>query len=213
MKTVLCYGDSLTWGTNPANGGQRHAFADRWPNVLQAGLGSGIEVVAEGMGGRTTAFDDHLADADRNGARLLPSALHTHRPVSVVILMLGTNDLKPAIAGDAESAMLGMRRCVEIVKGHSPRLPDFVPPKVLIVAPPHLVETPDPFFGALFAGGIAQSAKLAGYYSALATLLGCAFFDAGSVAKASPIDGIHLDAASTRAIGHALVEPVRALLA
>ncbi len=213
MKTVLCYGDSLTWGTDPANSGQRHAFADRWPNVLQAGLGAGVEVVAEGMGGRTTAFDDHLADADRNGARLLASAMHTHRPVSVVILMLGTNDLKPAVAGNAESTMLGMRRCVEIAQNHSPRLPDFVPPKVLIVAPPHLVETTDAFFGAMFAGGIAESKKLAGYYATLATMMGCAFFDAATVATASPIDGIHLDAAGTRAIGQALTPIVRGMLA
>lgn len=212
MKTVLCYGDSLTWGTNPANGGQRHAFADRWPNVLAAALGDEADVVAEGMGGRTTAFDDFLADADRNGARLLPSILHSHRPVHVAILALGTNDLKPATAGNAASAMLGMRRCVEIVKQHSPRLPNFVPPKVIIVAPPHIVETEDAFFTELFAGAIGESKKLAGHYKKLAGELGCAFFDAATVAKASPIDGIHLDAANTRAIGEALVGPVLAMM-
>lgn len=212
MKTVLCYGDSLTWGTNPETGGTRHGLLDRWPTVLAEGLGDEAEVVAEGMGGRTTAFDDHLADCDRNGARLLPSILHTHRPVHLAILLLGTNDLKPAVAGNAESTMLGMRRCVEIVQKHSPRLPNFVPPKVIIVAPPHLVETTDPFFGALFGGGIAESKKLAGYYRKLATEMGCGFLDAAGVATASPIDGIHLDAANTRAIGEALIEPARAAL-
>ncbi|RVA20726.1 arylesterase, partial [Mesorhizobium sp. M7A.F.Ca.US.001.01.1.1] len=89
MKTVLCYGDSLTWGYN-AEGG-RHALEDRWPSVLQAGLGSGVEVIAEGLNGRTTAFDDHLAGADRNGARLLPTVLTTHAPIDLIVIMLGAN--------------------------------------------------------------------------------------------------------------------------
>lgn len=209
MKTILCYGDSLTWGTNPEAGGVRHAYADRWPNALAAGLGAGFDVVSEGMGGRTTAFDDFLADCDRNGARLLPSILHSHRPVSVVILMLGTNDLKPATAGNAASAYLGMKRCVEIVQKHSPRLPDYTPPKVIVVAPPHVVATGDTFFAEMFEGAIAESKKLAGYYRRLADEMGCGFFDAATVATASPVDGVHLDGANTRAIGEALIAPVR----
>ena len=67
MKTILCYGDSLTWGYS-AVGPSRHAYEDRWPSVLQAELGGGVRVIAEGLNGRTTAFDDHLAGADRNGA-------------------------------------------------------------------------------------------------------------------------------------------------
>lgn len=212
MKTVLAYGDSITWGTDPARAGQRHAFADRWPNVLQARLGEGVQVVAEGLGGRTTAHDDILADCDRNGARILPTILMSHRPVHVAVIMLGTNDMKPAVAGSASAAFLGMKRCVEIVQKHSPRLPGFAGTKVLVVAPPHIVETKDPFFAEMFAGGIANSKKLAPYYEALAADMGCAFFDAGNVATASGIDGVHLDAANTRAIGEALAPKVLELL-
>jgi len=143
MKTILAYGDSLTWGTNAAPGGPpRHAMADRWPGALAAGLGPGFEVIAEGLGGRTTAYDDHVADCDRNGARILPTILHSHRPVHLAILLLGTNDLKPAVAGSASAAFLGMKRCVEIVQKHSPRLPGFAGTKVLIVAPPAGGEAP-----------------------------------------------------------------------
>lgn len=213
MKTILAYGDSITWGTNAAAGGARHAPEDRWPGALAAALGAGYEVITEGMGGRTTAFDDHLADADRNGARLLPSILHSHRPVHLAILMLGTNDLKPATAGNAAAAYLGMKRCVEIVLKHSPRLPQPVATKVLVVSPPHVVETQDVFFSEMFAGAIAESRKLAAYYGALAVEFGCGFFDAASVAHASPVDGVHLDAENTRRIGEALAAPVRQLLA
>lgn len=212
MKTVLAYGDSITWGTDPARTGLRHAFADRWPNVLQARLGGGVQVVAEGLGGRTTAHDDILADCDRNGARILPTILMTHRPVHIAIIMLGTNDMKPAVAGSASAAFLGMKRCVEIVQKHSPRVPGFAGTKVVVVSPPLIVPTKDPFFADMVAGGVENSKKLAPFYEALAAEMGCAFFDAASVATASEIDGVHLDAANTRAIGEALAPKVGELL-
>ena len=213
MKTILAYGDSITWGSNPVAGGQRHARENRWPNVLAAGLGPGFEVINEGLRGRTTGFDDALADCDRHGARLLPTVLYTHAPLDLVILMLGTNDLKPIQAGSWAGAMLGMRRCLEIVRSHSPRLPGLPAPKALVVAPPRITATADGFYGELFSGAIEASERLAEAYKLLAIELECGFFDAGSVAKASPIDGVHLDAANTRAIGEALVPIVGGLLA
>jgi lysophospholipase L1-like esterase len=214
MTTVLCYGDSLTWGSNPDAGGMRHARADRWPSVLAAGLGPDVEVVAEGMGGRTTAYDDITADCDRNGARLLPSVMHMHRPLDLVILFVGTNDLKPFICGTAAGALLGVRRLIEIVRHQAPRLPVALPaPDVLLVAPPRVIETADPFMRDMLAGAVAESGKFAGYYKAEAEKSGCTFFDSATVATPSQIDGIHLDAANTRAIGTALVPVVESILA
>ena len=54
-RTVLCYGDSLTWGYDP-EGPSRHRLEDRWPSVLQAALGRGAHVVAEGLNGRTVTM-------------------------------------------------------------------------------------------------------------------------------------------------------------
>lgn len=214
MKTILIFGDSLTWGSNPHAGGARHAHEDRWPTVLGQGLGSGVEIIVEAMRGRTTAFDDHLVDGDRNGARILPTLLYSHAPLDLVILMLGCNDMKPGIAGDSSSAYLGMKRCLEIVTSHNPRLPGAgKPPKVLLVAPPPQVATKDPFYATLFGpAAVSESAKLAGLYEALSVEFGCAFVDASKVATADPADGVHLDAKNTRAIGTALIGPVRALL-
>ena len=111
MKTVLCYGDSLTWGYD-AEGPGRHELANRWPSALQAGLGDSIHVIADGLNGRTTVYDDHKAECDRNGARTLSTTLQTHAPLELVILLLGTNDMKPEIAGNALLSMQGMRRLV-----------------------------------------------------------------------------------------------------
>jgi lysophospholipase L1-like esterase len=215
MKTILVFGDSITWGTNPAAFGARHARADRWPNALAAGLGEGYEIITEALRGRATAFDENLADCDRNGARILPTLLYSHAPLDLVILMLGCNDMKPAVAGNAASATLGMRRCMEIVRNHCPRVPGYtMPPKMLVMSPPVIVPTKDTFYANMLGEkAVEESAKLAGLYAALAVEFECGFFDAGSVAKASDFDGLHLDAANSRAIGEALVAPVRKLLA
>lgn len=210
MKTVLCYGDSLTWGYN-AEGPGRHAFGDRWPSILAAELGSGVNVIAEGLNGRTTAFDDHLADCDRNGARVLPVILQTHSPLDLVVIMLGANDMKPFICGRAIGAKQGMARLVDIVRNHAyPH--DHAAPRIMLISPPAIVATANPDFNAMFDGVIAESRKLAPLYGQLAAEEDCAFFDAGIVAAATPLDGIHLDAANTRAIGTALAPLVRDML-
>ncbi len=210
MKTVLCFGDSITWGFDPEGSG-RHALEDRWPSVLASALGQGVTVIAEGLNGRTTGYDDHLADCDRNGVKNLPTLLHTHQPLDLVIIMLGTNDMKPVIAGTAHAARAGIQRLVGLVRHHEYSF-DYDAPDILIVSPPPLAETADPIFSAIFRGGIEQSTMLASLYRDLADDLGCGFFDAGSVAKTSPIDGVHLTAEHTRAIGRGLEPIVRMML-
>jgi len=210
MKTILCYGDSLTWGYNPV-GPSRHAYEDRWPSVLQARLGEEVRVIAEGLNGRTTSFDDWVADADRNGARLLPTILATHAPLDLVIIMLGANDMKPFVCGQAIGARQGMERLVQIVRRHVYPI-NSAAPSILLVSPPPLCETQNSDFAAMFEGGVAESRKLAPLYAELARLNDCAFFDAGSVAHTTPLDGVHLDADNTRAIGAGLEPVVRQLL-
>jgi len=211
MKTILCYGDSLTWGYDAASLG-RHALEDRWPSVLQAALGDGVEVIAEGLNGRTTAFDDHLAGADRNGARLLPTVLTTHAPIDLIVIMLGANDMKPWIHGNPVAAKQGIQRLIDIVRGHDYPFA-WTAPQILIVAPPAVSRTDNAEFKEMFAGGDEASKRLAPQYSALADEVGCGFFDAGTVAVTTPLDGVHLDAENTRSIGQALAPLVRVMLA
>lgn len=210
MKTILCYGDSLTWGYNP-QGPSRHPLEDRWPSVLQAELGTSVQVIADGLNGRTTAYDDHLAGEDRNGARTLPVALGAHSPLDLVIILLGTNDMKPWIHGSAFVSRHGMARLAQIVRTHPYQL-DAPAPNLLIVSPPQITGTENADFAAAFAGGVEASAHMASQYAALADEIGCGFFDAGTVAWTSPLDGIHLDAENTRRVGEALAPVVRVML-
>ncbi len=210
MKTILCYGDSLTHGADPDTGG-RLPLDDRWPTALGKGLGDGTHVIAEGLGGRTTAFDDGTSNADRNGARTLPIFLASHAPLDLAIIMLGTNDLKPAIHGSALTASYGVRRLIEVVRGHFVR-PEDVQPEILIVSPPHAVNTDDAEFAEMFGDGVSQSLRLGELYKRRADEAGVHFFDAAEYAKASPKDGVHLDGPNTRAIGEAMVPVVKQIL-
>ncbi|MDR7126465.1 SGNH/GDSL hydrolase family protein [Pseudotabrizicola sp. 4114] len=204
MYQILAFGDSLTWGADPATG-LRHPPQAQWPRALETGL-TGARVHADGVGGRTTCRDDDAGAASRNGAKALPVALSAHMPLDLVILMLGTNDLKAVHGGLAASAQAGMRRLAEIVATF-PYKPRSAVPKLLIIAPPPC--------GAGAAGGrrVEESLLLAPLYRQLAAEVGAGFFDAGSVAHPSAIDGVHLEAKETAALGRALVGPVRVMLA
>lgn len=213
MKTILAYGDSLTYGANPRPDGLRHAYENRWPSVLEQGLGENVRVIAEGLGGRTTAFDDGSASSDRNGARILPVLLDSHKPLDLVIMMLGSNDLKPAIHGRAITASYGIRKLIQVVRGQFVN-PGETQPEILIVSPPHLVQTKHAEMGIHFGGdaAIAESKLMAGYYRTRAKEYGAHFFDAADVADADPLDGVHLDPANTRAIGTGLIPVVKSIL-
>lgn len=214
MKTILCYGDSLTFGANPQPNGARHAFEVRWPSALETTLGGRVRVIAEGLGGRTTAFDDWCADADRNGARILPTLLSSHAPLDLVIIMLGTNDLKPSINGSAGEASFGVRRLIQMVRGHFAG-PGEPVPQIIVVAPPLIAQSDNAEMMGHFGGlehAVQQSSKFAEFYKKRAGEAGVAFFDAATVAVADPADGVHLDAANTKAIGVALAPLVKSLL-
>ncbi|GLQ09584.1 arylesterase [Devosia yakushimensis] len=213
MKTILAYGDSLTYGADPG-GGPRHAYEDRWPTTLEQGLGGKARVIAEGLGGRATAYDDWTAAADRNGARILPTLLDSHKPLDLIIIMLGTNDLKPFVAGSAAYAARGARRLVELTRGHFAATGEAAP-QILLVSPPHIVETTNENMLSNFGGLdhlLRESHDFARHYRRHADETGVAFFDAATAAKADPRDGVHLDAANTRAIGAGLVPVVKSIL-
>ncbi|MBR9763087.1 MAG: SGNH/GDSL hydrolase family protein [Rhodobacteraceae bacterium] len=208
-RTILAFGDSLTWGTNPVEGG-RHRYEDRWPTVLEQGLGAGHRVIPEGLGGRTTATDDLTAAFDRNGARALPMMLASHSPLDLIVIMLGANDLKAQFCPTIHGAVAGMGRLVEIVESF-PYAWGMTAPKILIVSPPHFVAKANGE-GPQSGRRIEEGRKLAGAYAELAGARGCGFFDVAPHARASSVDGVHLDAANTRALGAALVAPVREML-
>lgn len=210
MKNVLCFGDSLTWGFDAQTGG-RHRLQDRWPSSLANSIGSDVHVVAEGLNGRTTAFDDHTGDCDRNGARILPTLLASHEPLDLVIIMLGTNDLKEVIVRTANGSTMGLKRVVSTIRRHDWRETG-ADPDILIVCPPRFSDTANTDISAMFPDGHGQSRMLPTLLSDLADQLNCGFFDANSVCETTKIDGIHMDAKNTKDLGEGLASTVKLML-
>lgn len=206
MRTILCFGDSNTHGTMPMatlDGNGRFDHAARWPSVMGSALGPGYEVIAEGHPGRTTVHDDPMEGPHRSGIRVLPSLLESHQPLGMVIVMLGTNDLKNCFHVSADDIAFFIDRLVRVIQGFDAGI------KVLVVAPPPIVEVG--CLAGMFAGGAAKSAGLAAAVGAMTDRMGVAFFDAGAVIAVSPVDGIHYEAADQVALGQALADEVRGM--
>jgi lysophospholipase L1-like esterase len=209
-KTILAFGDSLTWGYEAVTG-RRHAFENRWPNALAAKLGQDVRMIAEGLNGRTTVHDDWLVDENRNGSKALPMLLSSHQPLDLVIIMLGSNDMKHPWWSRASDARRGVQRLVEIVQRFQWGM-DMPEPKVLIMAPPPLVRTDLSDFDKMFGHAIKESQNFGKEYRNLAELFNLPFFDAGSVIESDPNDGVHLSKENSRKLGEALAPLVSSLL-
>jgi lysophospholipase L1-like esterase len=136
-RTLLCFGDSNTWGFEPATMA-RYPRAVRWPGVAAEALGSGWQVVEAGLNGRTTVFEDPLGD--RLGLRHLRPVLESAAPVDVVAIALGTNDLKTRLGASAYEIAEGAGVLVDLVLA-SAAGPGGGAPLVLLVAPPPLVDS------------------------------------------------------------------------
>ena len=212
MHQVLVYGDSLTWGIIPTTR-RRLPFDERWPGVLETGLnarGRSVRVIEDCLNGRRTVWEDPYKPG-RNGLDGLGQCIESHSPLALVILMLGTNDFQSMHPHNAWHAAQGIAALVGAIR-QAPVEPGMPIPPVLVVAPPPLGEPKGPI-APKFVGGDKKCAGLAEAYREVAGTLGCPFFDAHTVTSASRVDGVHLDADQHRALGGALVDVVRPLLA
>lgn len=215
QKRVLCFGDSLTWGWIPVADGApsaRYEPHERWTGVLSNQLGEDYLVIEEGLSARTTSADDPT-DPRLNGAAYLPACLASHLPLDLVILMLGTNDTKAYLQRTPLDIANGVALLTTQVQTSAGGVGTAYPaPKVLVVAPPPLAAIPHPWFRLIFEGGQQKTGRLAEVYSALASFMKVAFFDAGSVMSTDGVDGIHFTEANNRDLGVALSDQVRLLL-
>jgi lysophospholipase L1-like esterase len=212
VKTILCYGDSNTWGCIPLTGAQpprRYRPAQRWPGVLRRELGDSFWVVEEGLNGRTTVWDDPL-EPFRSGKALLLPCLLTHQPADLVIVMLGTNDLKARFGLGARDIAAGAGVLLDMVRA-SDCGPEGSPPQALLLCPPPVGRLGQ--FAEEFAGAAERSRDLARHYAAVAGARSGPWIDAGAHIRSSDTDGIHLDPPDHERLGVVVAQQVRQLLA
>lgn len=207
MKTILCYGDSNTWGYDPATQ-DRFPRDVRWAGVLRRSLGEGYLVIEEGLNGRTTVWDDPI-EGYKNGHDYLIPCLETHRPLDLVIIMLGTNDLKLRFSVSAFDIANGLGVLAGVVQ-KSESGPNGQAPQLLIMAPPPVAKLTE--FAEMFEGAQQKSLRFSEHYKRIADEYGTHFLDTRSVIRSSDLDGIHFEAEEHHRLGLAVADEARRIL-
>ena len=208
MTTILCFGDSNTHGSVPMHHRddiRRFGPDERWPGVLRKELGAGFTVIEEGLPGRTTLRDDPIEGVYKNGLAYLRACLESHRPIDLMTLMLGTNDLKSRFAVHpldiAESVGILLETIAKSGAG----------PRVLLIAPPPLARLT--FLGDMFFGGSEKSKGLGTAYCPQAEKYGATFLDAGTIIRTSDTDGVHFEPGEHAKLGKAVAGIIRTMAA
>jgi lysophospholipase L1-like esterase len=210
MHTVLCYGDSNTHGQVPGGSPtSRYPYPNRWAGVLARELGSGWHVIEEGLSGRTTVRDDPIEGALKNGRTYLRPCLMSYAPLDLVILMLGTNDLKARFGQPASEVAMGIGCLVHDIRELSPG-PVGHQPEIMVVAPPPMLDDIKEW-GQIFKDAQAKSHELALQFEIVADSLEVHFFDAGLVCGCDPRDGFHINDGAHEALGSALAREIVAI--
>ena len=208
MKTVVCFGDSNTYGYNPSDG-ERYSEEIRWTSLLQGLLGDGFKVIEEGLNGRTTVFDDPNDDW-KNGVDYIKGVLCTHRPVDYLVIMLGTNDMKTIYNASADAISAGLNEIVNRAEKVMDLKQGYVP-KILIVSPPLISDDilTGPFAGSFDERSIDKSRHLAEFYKKVADKHGCMFLDAKQYISPSKEDGLHLGPDGHRGLAEAVFNALK----
>lgn len=198
MKQILCFGDSNTYGLIPGTTG-RYGWDTRWTGIVGEKLiGKGYRVIEEGLCGRTTIFDDPLR-IGRRGTEFLPVILETHRPVDIVVLMLGTNDCKSLYDASANIIGLGIKRLIEQIRNAVPEA------EILLISPIHLGDDVWDGYDAEFnEESVKTSKELGQVYKRIADEEKIYFLAASDYASPSEEDREHLDEEGHRALAGAI---------
>lgn len=207
MKSILCFGDSNTYGFDASTKG-RFPWGVRWTSIVQKRLGENVRVVEEGLGGRTTVWEDPIENRMSGKEYLLP-CLESHWPLDLMVLMLGTNDLKARFGLEACDIAAGAENLVCMAK-------DFFQkqggnPPVLVLSPIEVAEGIETLpFCELLGGSSAvrRSREFPVYFREMANRNGCGFLAASDYAKPCALDGLHLDAEGHRRLGEAVAEKI-----
>ena len=194
MKNILCFGDSNTWGYDPATQ-TRFSKDIRWTGVLQQLLGSKYNVIEEGLNGRTTNVNekqDHglgYFRPFRSAMDLLSVLIETNSPLDLIIVMLGTNDLKTNFNQSSEMIAKNMRLVCESIIDND----YFQSKSIILVSPTHINEE-SPNLLDSFIGTTQASQSFSNSYRKISDDLDLYFLDASESVKTNKIDGLHWDA-------------------
>ena len=206
---ILCYGDSNTWGYISGSDHQRYGNDERWTKILAKLLGNTFEVIEEGLNSRTLISNDtRLGKEGKNGYEYLLPCLDTHDPIDLVVLMLGTNELK-ATYNKTANAIGDMfeKYFVQTILNRKSQLKDSYP-KLLIVTPPVINEDRE-YCKAnnKYLGASQKSEELSYIYKDIAEKYNCYFLS--NQGLETGIDGVHLTKESHKKLAEMLEEKIK----
>lgn len=207
MQQILVYADSLSWGIVPDTR-KRLAFDKRWPGVFEQVLqdkGHSVRVIENCLNGRRTVWDDPFKPG-RDGSEGLAQVIEMHSPLSLVVLLLGTNDFQCTHNHNAWLSAQGTAKLIQIIR-EAPIEPGMPVPPIMVVAPPVIYE-PKGMLLRKFDGAENRCPGLTDELKAVAEQHQVLFFDSATVTQASRVDGIHLDEDQHLLLGKGVAEAV-----
>lgn len=210
MKRIMFFGDSNTWGYVPVIS-ERYSEDIRFTGILSKKMPD-CRIIEEGLKGRTTAFDDSLMD-DRNGLKALPMLLSTHDPLDIVVIMLGTNDVKRKFNLSAAEIAEGLERLVKTIQmpvsWGGKKIPE-----ILIVCPPGVsadFENTD-MEGQFDHSSVERSNQLPDQYRKIADQYNCQYLNAMDYTGPGMSDGVHLEIEEHQKLASALEIKLKEIL-
>lgn len=209
MKTILCYGDSNTWGYNPSSK-SRYPKGKRWSSILQNELGKEFEVIVEGLNGRTTVWDDPIEGEYKNGKAYLLPCLNSHKPLDIVIIYLGANDFKYRFSVNSFDVAKAVEALVKIVKTSGTGYEEGKSPEVLIVTPTAISKFYEPRDA--YVGAEEKSRDVSEQFKKVFENSDCYLLDSNEIIKTSTIDGIHLEEDSHRRLGAEIAKKIKQIV-
>lgn len=203
-KTIVCYGDSNTWGANPHKD-ERHPANVRWVGVLQDLLGKDYEVINEGLCGRTFVAEDPIKPF-RTGITHLQSILHTNSPIDIITVMLGTNDIKNTFGLTVEEIASHLEQTIQLIRAES----DDHIPKIIVICPPLVTVPKNVELDVRLKDAPEMSRKLPKLYEEIAKRNNCSFLDTSFIDLINT-DGYHLDVEHHKALGEKVYEIIHSM--
>lgn len=190
----------------------RYDEQTRWTGILKKNLWGKCNVIEEGCNGRTTERDDPFEEW-KNGLGHLKACLNSHKPIDLVLLMLGTNDLKTVFHASAKEISLGAQKLVSQTKDFLLKKQGFAP-HILLISPILIGEGIEngPFGYSFDASAFEQSKEFAALYQEVARRQECFYFDAASVAQPSMTDCLHMNPENHKALAEGLIPVICEIL-
>jgi len=198
---ILCFGDSNTFGISPVDG-KRLSEIEHWPTLLKQQLGTGFEVIEAGEPNRTLVNNPPFV-GDKSGIKYLKPYLEAHT-VDVVIIQLGTNDLKARFALSAIDIGKALEELILAIKAfyHCKTIS-----KIIIISPPKVREVGS--YKSIYAGAGKKVEQLSIEFKAAADRHTCEFLDCYLLIKPCKKEGIHLPVSAHRELANRLTPIIK----